>query len=360
MRAYLRPYWLSREIYNETATFIGEGGEATLMFTPTEVLSVRSYDLSTTYRAGVDYTIEGRTIRRLPGGAIPYWEPEEYFPAEPSRGIPIAVNRDVLDFDLPGDRFLLYGEMDFFTKKQVAVTYRHEDEYDGPAFLPQPEKLTRVLDKLSRGEDIRVMVYGDSVAVGCNASGTHYGGNINPHMPNFATIVCDYIHRETGSTVHLENQAVGGWKIANCLEAYDEKIAGKPIDLLILRIGGNDSATPEEAFASGMDHLLERFFADHPDANVILQTPDLPNTQSTWVFWSHMAEPWTVEAVERSPHKGQMAVARVQSFTEWLESRGKRTRDRLANNINHSNDFLIRSYAQIILTTLFGTRFTEA
>ena len=45
MEAYLRPYWYSREIYNETVVFIGEEAEATLIYTPTEVSSVRNYGL---------------------------------------------------------------------------------------------------------------------------------------------------------------------------------------------------------------------------------------------------------------------------------------------------------------------------
>ena len=34
LNAYLQPYWYTREIYNEPVLFVGEEGEATLMYEP--------------------------------------------------------------------------------------------------------------------------------------------------------------------------------------------------------------------------------------------------------------------------------------------------------------------------------------
>ncbi len=360
MEAYLRPYWSTREVYNETAAFIGEEASVVLMYTPTEVHSVRSYDLSITYEEGKDYRIEGKRIVRVKGGAIPYWEPDDYFPPRPNiESVPIGLDPRVSDFDFEGQRYLRYGETDTFTKMQVAITYRHADAYTGPVYTHQPEKLARLLGKMERKETIRIMVYGDSVAVGCNASGTQYGGNINPHMPNSPTMVAEYIRKHTDCEVLVENMAVGGWNVKNCIDAYDERIAGKDIDLLILRIGGNDAPYPKEKFTSEMTELLAKFFADHPDANVILQTPDLPNMQSGWVLNAPYIEDWTHEVMEASPNAGQIAFVPVTSFTAWLVNMGKHNRNFLANNINHGNDFIIRVYAQGILMAIFGDAFAE-
>lgn len=202
------------------------------------------------------------------------------------------------------------------------------------------------------------MVYGDSVAVGCNASGTSYGGNINPHMPDYANIVKQYIEKNCGISVNLENQAVGGWKVADCINAYSSRIANKQIDLMILRIGGNDGDASETRYLFEMNKLLTMFFTEYPEAEVIIQTPELPNQQSTWTLNVGKIGGWTEQIVSESAYADQIAVARVQDFTGWVESRGKRTRDWLANNINHANDFMIRAYAQIILTAMFGPSFT--
>ena len=359
MEAYLRPYWYSREIYNETVVFVGEESETTLIYTPTTIDSVRNYGLDVQYEEGVDYTIQGNKIRRLKGSKMPYWEVDEYFLKVPNvSGVTIGTNASKLEFQFDETRYLRYGEGDMFTSKQVAVTYRHNEVYDGPVPVQQAEKLQNFLQKVENKETVNIMVYGDSVAVGCNASGTVYGGNVSPYMPDSANIVKQFLQKK-GVDVCLENQAVGGWKVQDCINAYQSKIANKQIDLLILRIGGNDGDSNEIKFLFEMNKLLNMFFAEYPNANVILQTPELPNQQSLWTLNLDKIEGWTYSAMEEHGYAEQIAIAPVQSFTNWMEGRGKRTRDWLANNINHGNDFVIRLYAQMLLTTMFGLEYME-
>ena len=128
---------------------------------------------------------------------------------------------------------------------------------------------------------------------------------------------------------------------------------------MILRIGGNDGDANEDRFVFEMNNLLNKFFEDHPSANVNLQTPEMPNQQSLWTLNVGKIEGWTKQAMEMNAFSDQIALAPVQSFSNWVESRGKRTRDWLANNINHANDFMIRSYAQIILKVILGSDFVE-
>ena len=367
MDAYLQPYWYTREIYNETVVFIGEEGTATLMYTPETVRSVRDYRLTETYEEGKDYVIEGNQIRRLKGSKMPYWEPEEYFLSQPNDpNIVVKADLSKLDVELDGERYLLYGEYATFTDKQVAITYRHSEAYSGVVPEAQQEKLTSFLEKVQNGETLNIMVYGDSVATGCNASGTQFGGMIAPYMPDANQIVSQYITKNYGNTVSLENQAVGGWQISQCWYAYDEKISGKSIDLMIFRIGGNDNRTDEYTYKEYLEKIINQFFAENPNGNLIIQTPELPNQQTgiqlgdfTWTGNIDKIDDWT-KAVVREHAKGdKIAVADVQSFTNWVEGRGKLTRDWLANNVNHANDFMIRSYAQILLKTMFGEDYVK-
>lgn len=359
-RAYLKPYWYSREIYNETVVFIGEEGEAKLMFTPSEVKSVQNFFLDTTYKDGVDYIIDGNTIKRVKTGSAPYWDPEDYFLSAPNHSlVSISVNKNRLDFDLEGPRFLRYAEGSTFTSKQLAITYRHNELFDGEIPTAQQDKLQNVVNKLINGQKINIMVYGDSVAVGSNASGTVYGGNVNPHMPNAYEIVCDYLSDFYGVEVGYENQAVGGWRIIDCYSNFDERIKGKDIDLMILRVGANDSQSNEVSFCQDLKSLFNRFFKEFPNACLIYQTPELPNEQSTWLTIHDRMEEWTLKMLEDYEHKDKVAVAKCQSFYKWLLQRGKRGRDLLANNINHYNDFVIRYYAQIILKAIMGKDYVE-
>ena len=364
MEAYLRPYWYTREVYNETCTFVGESGEATLMYEPTLVHSVRSYDLSTTYLEGIDYEIVGRKIKRIPTGSMPYWGIEEYYrrePVSPQTAWPIFVEDEELQSQVDWIPYLAYFDNgDFITSKQIAVTYRHQTIYSGAYPEAQQDKLSAVLDKIKAGQDINIAVYGDSVSVGCNASGTSYGGNINPYMPAWFNIVKQYIEKKYDITANVSSNGQGGWTLQNCIDNYDARMKGGNYDLMLLRIGGNDKYTAKLQYKSRLAELLDKFFAEYPNANVIIVTPEAQNVVEIGGVGSvPFIEMWTEELLESYENASQVAIAKVTSFDDWLEATGKKDRDWLANNINHGNDFMIRSYVQTILKVMFGTDYVN-
>ena len=351
---HLRPIWRGCGVWDETIMFVGAEGAATLLYEPDGPVTVRDYRLSVTYREGVDYRIEGRRIYRLPDSSIPYWEPDEYFPIQPNDpNIRIGVDWDNLeyDFDRTVQRYIIYGEPFMVVDRQCAVTYTHRDAYTG--FIPPDQSAASapLLEKLRAGKPVSVMCYGDSVAVGCCASGTKYGGFINPGMPDYPHIVTEWIGQTFGVPVSLENQAVGGWRAENCLDEWDKRIAGKDIDLLMLRVGGNDSFTPPVAYKAQIGEMLRRFYAEHPEGVVLLQSAETPNPQSCWVGNQVYFEDILFSLAAEYP---QTVVAPVYGMFVWMQSTGKRMRDFLGNNINHPNDFGIRVYVHTILRALFG------
>ena len=360
MQAYLRPYWNTREIYNETIVFIGEEGEATLMFMPDEIESVKNFGLTEIYKEGRDYTINGNKIKRVKGGKTPYWELDDYYLKEPNNPqAVISVNPAQCAYSFEETRYLRYGEQTVFTSKQLAVTYRHSDAFDGKMPQGQTEKFETIKEKLNGKEKIKVTVYGDSVGVGCNASGTIYGGNTKPYMPDGYEMFCKYLERIYGSEVEYSNQATGGWKVENCIQNYDSRIKDRNIDLLILRIGGNDQNSNKDKFVMEVTILINRFFNDHPDACLLILTPQDCNNESTWVVNGKQVERWIHSAVQDCDRKDRIGIADAFSFVEWMRGKGKKDCDWLANNINHPNDFIIRLYTQLLLTTLLGDDFTE-
>lgn len=358
--AYIKPFWYTREVYNETLVFVGEEGVASLMYEPFEVDSVRSYDLLTNYVDGKDYVIEGRTIKRVKGSAIPYWEPEEYFLEKPNMSsVVITAHPNKIDEDLGIDtsiqRYLRYGEGTVFTSKQLAVTYRTNALYDGILPKGQKEKVAAFLSKLEAGQDVNIMIYGPSTGTGCNASGTKYGGNINPYMPGFFDIIVKYIEKNYNVKVNLMNESVGGWKSSDLLANYNTKIKGKDIDLMFyICPGSNDNSTGQTSYTANHHLLFQRFFDDYPEANLLVQMPLGPNEQSTWTGPCSLMPSWVDEAIESCGSSDRIAVSRIHEIVEWMKTKGKRGRDFLANNINHYNDFVLRVYVQCALKAMFG------
>ncbi len=369
MKAYLKPYWSTDMIYNETVVFIGETGSAKLMYTPTEVNSVRNYFLTTTYVEGVDYEIEGNVIRRLQGSSMPYWRLEDYYLDAPNWDVvQLLANKSNIEFDLgDGDKYLPYYDNDTtFTGRQVAVTYRHNDTYSGQVPMGQSNKLKNFVTKVKNGKPVKIMYYGDSCAVDCNASGTIYGGYVSPYMPGSGGIVKYYIENKYGTYVNYENRAVGGWLLQDCIDHYydaqensPQRIPGKNLDLMVLRIGGNDGGTTEANYKAQLNTLINMYFTDYPNAELIIQTPDLANEEVMGTPYNvQYIDDWSKAVVEESPHKSKIAIADVQAFNEWLRTK-KKSKNWLANNINHPNDFMLRAYAQHVLVTMFGEEFTE-
>lgn len=61
LKTYLYPIWEGRAVYNETLWFAPDN-VAPLLYKPEEILSVRSYDLKTTYVENVDYIVDGSSL----------------------------------------------------------------------------------------------------------------------------------------------------------------------------------------------------------------------------------------------------------------------------------------------------------
>ena len=118
----------------------------------------------------------------------------------------------------------------------------------------------------------------------------------------------------------------------------------------------NDSGTRLEDYRDMTNEMVSRYLSANPNGTVILVSPMNPNTQSTWVGNQTKFEA-ELEAIAEG--YSSVAVAPVNTIFTEFETMGKRTRDWLANNINHPNDFGVRAYAQIILKTLAGNDFFE-
>ena len=350
---YLRPVWLGGKIENETIMFLGEDDEARLLYTPCGKVSVKNYFLDKTFSEGKDYSVDGDRIKRLAGGEIPFFTAEEYYTTERGKyGIEINADK-AKEICLEGKRYLLYGEGDSFTKRQIAVSYVAEDRRGG--YIPQDKsgKFAVFFDKIARKEEIAVTFYGDSIAAGCNASGTEFGGNTPPYMDPFPVLFTEFCERTLGAKINAVNVSVGGWSTEQGLNAYDERVAPTRPDLLVLAFGMNDMSTPLDKYAEMYEEMIGKTRAINPTAEILAIAPMWPNTDSAWVGNQIRFKEVLGEFEKKYPF---FAMANVTDVHGYVLKR-KRYRDMTANNINHPNDFLGRIYAQVMLKTVLGDRY---
>ena len=350
---YLTPIWKSEKIVNETLMFVGKDDEGVLLYEPKQILSVRNYYLDVEYENNVDYKNEGRKFFRV-NEKIPYWEETEYYAATFDR-YRIGANKEICD-KFREERFLKYGEGNTFTQKQLAVTYLHDDVWDGPIPQDYSHKLARVKGKLQAGEPCKFLFYGDSISTGCNASGTPQGGNTPPYMPPFPNLICEYLQDKYGAQIELINTSVGGMATKWGLENVDERVIAYAPDIVFIAFGMNDPATPRPLYVEMVKEMIDKTHKALPNTEIMLVSSILPNDEADETWFANQRF-FHMDLAEIEKQYSFVGFANVTAMQAHMFARGKRYRDMTANNINHPNDFGHRLYAQVILTALLGKDF---
>lgn len=364
-------------VYNETVMFVGKADRARLLFDPTEILSVTSYDRRRVFEEGRDFFLdeEGR-LCVTQNTRIPVISEAKYWHGDGSQTPSLRTMRN-------GEVVYTYcGERRVMTRWQVCVSYRHK-KAEG-VFLPpsMADRFESLMHRLRIGEDTSIHFFGDSITAGSSAS-FHFG--TEPHTPAYPALFCEALAKRFADTVHYVqtglagtyprtsdmhdvvhgsrgvitsvNTSVGGWNTDHALAHYRERI-GRWIgrfdcDLLVLGFGMNGKKEPEE-FIADLRTLCDRALAQKPDLALLFVATMLPNLESVG-HWVHnqalFEEPMQALANEYLARGVPAAVAPVTSVSKYVLSR-KRFRDISGNNINHPNDFMIRLYAQTLLNTL--------
>lgn len=355
---YLRPYWNTREMYNETVLFVGENDSAPLLYQPSEIISVRNYGLDIEYKENEDYVLENGKIKRTPNSKIPYMEINEYYKkvADSTELIldKSAVEEQMLSL-IPGPRYLKYGETTTFTKYQIAVTYRHNQPWKYDMVEGQSQNFTSFISKLEAGENAKILFFGDSITVGCNASGSDKGGNVSPYCETWTTMVTEYLNSKYGVNLEYVNTAIGGTNSRQGLERFEKDVLAHNPDLLVIAYGMNDRETTEQNYIYYIEQMVERYNSENPDGCVLLVSPMLPNPECS--NWNRNQTKWEGILSDIATNNEFCALAPVSYLNKCLQESGKRYRDYTANNVNHPNDFIVRLYAQTVLKTLLGDAF---
>jgi len=358
----LRPLWQGDTIYQESALLVSTNGSpamAPLLFSPTQaqILSVRDSRMEKEYFEGIDWIVVNGYIQRVAGSSIPYMNAAEF-----TTGTGAACN-DV--FKRTDGTCVLYAE-GTIANRQILVSYEHSGNpwtSHTPAYAGNV--LTGTTDKLDSQDPLKVVLYGDSITVGANASGFM---NQSPYLPNWGDVLKYGLEKHYGSEVSIVNSAVGGqnsvWGSDNipnqATNNIQTRVSQHDPDLVILAFGMNDgtaywngsSWVPNVSaanFKTNIEKMIDTVRVSNPSTEFILVGTMLPNPETPSFF--HEQPAYVGKLQEIAAEKPGVAVAYMTNIHQSLLYR-KWYRDMTGNNINHPNDFLSRWYAQYVLGML--------
>ena len=331
LNQYMRPFWRSDTIYNETVLLYsvdGKPADGKLLFTPSKVLSVKKFDLGTPYKPGIDYTINGNVITRASTSLMP-------FKADTS-------------FDTKKD-LAWYN-----TQSQwVVVTYTHHDKWNGPVAQYKGTMMPHTMAKLKGKQPLKIVAYGMSITRGMDVSGYD---DVPPYMPTYVSLFTDQLKKNYHyNNIRLYNAGLPGSVVDWGAQYANEYIGALKPDLVILDFGMNDfwRYTPEQ-FKGYIQTIMQKIKAKCPKVEFIL----LSNMKfdPDYVLDSDKNKAWYLANMEGYSQvlKGLETMGAVNlNMTEISDAiyHKKKAKDCIANPL-HPNDYMARWYAQGLATLL--------
>lgn len=337
------PIWEGRSIAGDTLFFVQKEGkpyaQASLLFASDRTPALFSATGDVEYRVGRDFTWEkdSRTITLTRHSRIPFKTRAELYPAAHS---PNSIDRAR---GQPGDG-MLFSEGHFFHDLQVVASYDTSERWSG--FTPQSKValLPRITAKTKGGESIRLIVLGDSISAGYNASAKT---DVKPYSPAYPARVVDGLKKMGAGRVELINLSISGMTSAWGVTQISQVISAFP-DLAIIAFGMNDAdgVTPPE-LGDNTRQMIEAIRKDRPNCEFILVAGMIDNPD--WVANQQSFLDFRDELLKLEGNG--VAVADVTSL--WLDlMRRKSFYDLTGNGVNHPNDLGHRIYAEVILKLL--------
>ncbi len=347
LAAHAAPVWSSREIEGDPLFFIRAENEpaakASLLFIPERVPVLQSASREITYEAGRDFTWTAgtRSIVLTKDSRIPFKTVAELHPAP---GSPNSYDgfRD-------GKAHMLYAQGRFFHDLQTVASYTTAESWNAAKPAPAPQ-LDRLRARLAAHEPVKLVVLGDSISTGLNASLT---GDAPPRQPGYPELVAQSLEKRFGAKVDLKNLSVIGMGANWGLKQLPAVLAEAP-DLFLCAFGMNDASgkIPPDQFAATLREIVAQLHAARPECDAIFIAPMHANPE--WNRSSPDLYPAYAAEMKKLAGPG-CAIADVTTvWTALLERKG--VLDLSGNGLNHPNDFGHRIYADVVLETIAGPR----
>jgi hypothetical protein len=322
---YMRPFWHSDTIYNETVLLFslnGNTADGKLLYQPDHILSVKSFDLATTFVEEKDYTLKGNVIERLPNSPIPF--------------------RADTSFDRMKD--LAW----FNTQSQwIVVTYTHHDQWNGPVPQFKGDKLPHTMEKLQAKKPLKIAALGMSITRGLNISSYD---DVPPYMPTYVSMFTDRLKKAYHyNQIELYNAGLPGAIVDWGAQYADKYINPIKPDLVIIDFGMNDfwRYTPEQ-FKDYIQTIINKLRAGNPDVEFLL----ISNMKfdPAYVLDSDKYKSFYQGNLEGYSHVlKQMETKDIVNLDMCAISDAiyhrKKAKDCISNPL-HPNDYLARWYAQ--------------
>lgn len=338
----LRPFWQTEIVEGESILFVKDTASGTargsLLFPVSRIVSVTNSAGDVRYVEGKDFVVQPgtREVVLPPDSRIPSFTEQDLRRPEGSQKYRLT-HRD-------GSGEILFGSELEYHRMQTCFTYEHPAEA-WPSELPQYQGalLPRTVSRLLAKQPLSLVIVGDSISAGCNASG--WAGGM-PWQPAYPELFRRYIQERFVAQCTLTNPSVSGTDTNWVLGAIEQVVAPEP-DLVIVAYGMNDAAgRAASEYQQNIKKIIEKVREKRPECEFILVASMIGNRD--WTRLNTDLFPQYRDALKQLQGPG-VAVADLTSIWDEFLKR-KKDRDLTGNGVNHPNDFGHRVYAQVLST----------
>jgi lysophospholipase L1-like esterase len=327
---YMRPFWQSDTIFNETVLLLSEKGapaSGRLLYSPDKILSVRNFSLDTVFREGIDYELKGRMLTRPASSSVRYRTDNSF------------DTKDLAWYDLQS--------------QWVTVTYTHHDKWEGPVPGFKGNSLPLTLEKLRAGSPVTIVSYGMSITRGMDVSGFD---SVPPYMPTYMELFV-WSLRESyhNKDVRLFNAGLPGAAVDWGAAYTDNYVTPLHPDLAVIDFGMNDFwRMPPAAFRDSIQTIIRKVRNTHPNteflllANMPFDPGYVVDSDKNKAFYTGNLAGYR-KVLQEMEGPG-VACVDMYSIGEAVYRR-KKAKDCIVNPL-HPNDYLARWYAQALANAL--------
>jgi lysophospholipase L1-like esterase len=227
------------------------------------------------------------------------------------------------DFD--HSQFPGFGNTPFF----VFVDYTTANGENLCTTTNQSALLANTRKKLETGGSFKILVYGDSIAA---------GGDATSEALRFQQRYAEHLRRQfPAAAIEVKNGATGGDSTREGLTRLEEKVLARDPDLVLMGFGMNDHNVGGVPLADFKLNLLTIIAAirEKTGAEILLFSTFPPNPD--WKFGSHRMGDYAAATREAA---AEAACAYADVYGPWTKLlQRKDCSSLLGNNINHPNDF---------------------
>ena len=340
----LRPFWEGTVMQAESVLFIrdsdGKAARASVLFPIQTILKVQDSTGTITWEEGRDYVwkAESREILLPAGSRIPSRTPLELRRPAKSQKYELT-HRD-------GNGEIFFGSRLEYAEMQTCITYVHAPNlWQGATPKFEANALPRTLQKLLTKKPVSIVVVGDSISAGCNASG--WAEDV-PFQPPYPQLLRRHLEARYQGKVAVVNPSLSGTDTSWVLSAIDKVVAPNP-DLVIIAFGMNDAAgRSAEEYRANTDAVMAKIRERLPDVEFIL-VASMPGNAD----WTRLQQPLFPQYRDALAGLCRPGVALADVTSVWSEIlKVKKDWDQTGNGVNHPNDFGHRVYAQVLSTLL--------